>query len=1584
MAIDFTGISNENDFFTHHYLTVILESDLKDLFRQWREQEDADGTKPPFEQLLALSGRYFSFRNILAKANAEDHQDLCQEFQAKLLAALGYEFHPMQRDLATDGAISILAEVTRSSGAPELWVVEALDLTGEDQDPLILTPDASQFDEDMSEEFLATPYEELLARQIFTRAEPPRFVLLLSDTQLILIDRAKWSRKRIIRFDLSEIFSRRERSTFQVMAALLHRASLCPDDGVSLLDTLDENSHKHAFGVSEDLKYALRQSIELLGNEAVRYMREESKTGVFNQPELAEQLSMECLRYMYRMLFLFYIEARPELGYIPTKSEAYRSGYSLESLRDLEMVPLTTDESRNGTFLHESLELLFAMLWEGFPPEGSAKPLTMETSRIHTFDIPALKSHLFDPERTSLLRKVRFRNHVLQKVIELMSLSRSGSGRNTQRGRISYAQLGINQLGAVYEALLSYKGFFAKTDLYEVKKAGEQPTELDTAYFVPADDLPKYSDDEKVFNPDGTLRLYPKGTFIYRLAGRDRQNSASYYTPEVLTKCLVKYALKELLQDKTANDILKLTVCEPAMGSAAFLNEAVNQLAEEYLARKQAELGEQLSMEEYGQALQRVKMYLADNNVFGVDLNPVAVELAEVSLWLNTIHKGGLVPWFGNQLFCGNSLIGARRQVFKTQSLQPKPALGSWLDQTPDRVTPGASRPAGTVYHFLLPDSGMANYADKNVKAIAPEQFERCKAWRKELCKPFSKAQIQQLEKLSVAIDALWEQTIAKQRELRARTRDTIAIYGQPQPIEVRTSTVQNKDRILAMEHLAQGVKHSTPYKRLKLAMDYWCSLWFWPLSHADKLPSKDEFLFELSLILEGEVFETKTDTDGQVFLPGLKPKKPQEMLTLPFDRRLGLVDVDALCDRFERLRLVRELGERYRFLHWELEFADVFADRGGFDLMLGNPPWLKVEWNEGGLMGDYEPEFVLRGFSATKLAQIRKQVLSKYNLRPAYLAEFESSEGTQNFLNAVQNYPLLKGIQTNLFKCFLPQAWMWGSSKGVAGFLHPEGIYDDPKGGILRQELFPKLRGHFQFHNELKLFEDVHHATMFSINIYGPIQSISFTNIANLFAPKTIDICFEHDGHGPVPGIKNDENKWNTAGHSSRIVHITEDQLALFAKLYDAEGTPAQAARLPALHSQELLAVLDKFAAQPKRLGDLSGQYLSLEMWHETNAQNDGTIRRDTRFPDAAEEWILSGPHFFVGTPFYKTPRTECTQNSHYDILDLTTLPDDYLPRTNYVPACDEDEYLKRTPKVPWDGRPVTEFYRFVNREMLSQSGERTLITSIYPKLCGHIHTVYSTVFKNINNLCLIFSISLSIPLDFYVKSTGMGHANQNLISQFPYLDSSLITKASQRGVHLVALTEHYSKLWNECFISSYSQERWAKSDPRLDNGFFQNLTSTWNRNCALRTDYARRQALVEIDVLVSQALGLTLQELQTIYRVQFPVLRQNESDTWYDATGRIVFTCSKGLTGVGLPRKAQNGDTAYGIRTETRSETGIALGWEDIKDLKSGTVTKTYMDDTLPGGPVERTVEYVAPFDKCDREEDYATVWKFFENFI
>ena len=116
-----------------------------------------------------------------------------------------------------------------------------------------------------------------------------------------------------------------------------------------------------------------------------------------------------------------------------------------------------------------------------------------------------VKTHLFDPESTPMLSKVRFRNETLQRVIQLMSLSREGAGR---RGRISYAQLGINQLGAVYEALLSYSGFFAQEDLYEVKKAGEpNPDPLEAAYFVPKSDIEKYEQDEIVYDAQRTACL---------------------------------------------------------------------------------------------------------------------------------------------------------------------------------------------------------------------------------------------------------------------------------------------------------------------------------------------------------------------------------------------------------------------------------------------------------------------------------------------------------------------------------------------------------------------------------------------------------------------------------------------------------------------------------------------------------------------------------------------------------------------------------------------------------------------------------------------------------------------------------------------------------------------------------------------------------------------------------------------------------------------------------------------------------------------------------------------------------------------
>ena len=1292
-AAAFTGIHNENEFYSHHYLSEIFGGDIRATVDRWRESAEAEGGRTPYAALRALAGDYVRFRRDFDRERRGGQRlTLQRDWFRQLLPALGYEWNPANHPLDDGDEVPVLCAAGGKAGAPALLALGAYDAEAEGEDPLALKPHPLQFHGEAPppEALLRETWNDVITRRVFGQDHPPRWLLVLSFSRILLIERGKWTHNRLLRFDLDEILGRREDATLKAAAALLHRDCLLPRDGQSLLDSLDDNSHKHAFAVSEDLKYALRESIELIGNEAIRYLREVLKDKLYDRPDdaLAGQLGLECLRYMYRLLFLFYIEARPDLGYAPMDSETYRKGYSLEHLRDLELVRLTSEESPDGYYLHHAVQTLFGLIRDGFDGarRGGAVDLlaTAEGTHLqHGFRIRALDSALFRAGSTPLLDRVKLRNRVLQQVIRLMSLTRPAKGRRGRRGRISYAQLGINQLGAVYEALLSYRGFFAEEDLYEVKKAGEPDDPLKSAWFVPARDLDDYKEDERVYDRDEEgrrkLRVHPRGRFIYRLAGRDRQKTASYYTPESLTRCVVKYALRELIPDDLPADrILDLTVCEPAMGSAAFLNEAVNQLAEKYLERKQRELGKRIPHAEYADELQQVKHYIADRNVYGVDLNPVARELAEVSLWLNCIHRGGHVPWFGYQLVCGNSLVGARRQVFQVTMLGKQNRKSElWFNHAPERVAPPANprprrsdtdashmrdaaptrapkRSAGTVYHFLLPDPGMASYADRAAKALEPQCFERITGWRKHFFKPFTEDEIAELEALSDRVDALWALHAEQLAHDHRETEDALPVWGRRLSADARHTTNTWKDRIRAQGVFSQDTRTASPYRRLKLVMDYWCALWFWPIREAHELPDRHEFLTDVSLVLTGSVYQPDVGPGQTADLFGAEYADHAEDLANRITDEVGMLDPGKLFAQRPRLKFVDDLAQRHRFHHWELAFADLFygerADgsmRGGFDLVLGNPPWIKVAWEEAGVLGDYNPHFALRRLSAKQLTDLRAGVFDRRPaVRDAWLDELEQADATQAFLNACQNYPLLLGQQTNLYKCFLPQAWLIGSERAAAGFLHPEGVYDDPKGGTFREALYPRLRAHFQFQNERKLFAEVDHHTLFSVNVYGSARPVpSFGHVANLFAPATVDACLDHDGRGSIPGIKDDDNEWSTTGHADRVVQIDRRALDSFVRLYDAPGTPTGHARLPALHAGTQLAVLGKLAAHPRRLADLEDALHVTAHWHETMSQREGTIRRETRFPKTPAEMILSGPHFFVGNLHNKTPRRECTQ---------------------------------------------------------------------------------------------------------------------------------------------------------------------------------------------------------------------------------------------------------------------------------------------------------------------------------------------------
>lgn len=281
--------------------------------------------------------------------------------------------------------------------------------------------------------------------------------------------------------------------------------------------------------------------------------------------------------------------------------------------------------------------------------------------------------------------------------------------------------------------------------------------------------------------------------------------------------------------------------------------------------------------------------------------------------------------------------------------------------------------------------------------------------------------------------------------------------------------------------------------------------------------------------------------------------------------------------------------------------------------------------------------------------------------------------------------------------------------------------------------------------------------------------------------------------------------------------------------------------------------------------------------------------------------------------------------------------------------------------------------------RGMLAQGGERTLVACICPPGPAHINGAQSVAFQSLDRLLFLAAFSSSIVADFFVKSTG--RSNLHLMwTQFPLFD--LPPSAIVRVLVLNCITKHFASLWTDAWRAEFSMDDWTRVDFRLDSSLFRRVKSEWSRECSVRSDYSRRQALVEIDVLVSRALGLTLDELQTIYRVQFPVMRQYERDTWYDARGRIVFTNSKGLVGVGLPRKASRNDRECTIQYPDGRTVSRRVGWEDVRDVPEGTrIRRPVLDDTMPGGPVERVVEYVAPFATADREQDYAVAWAEFE---
>ncbi len=1560
-------IDNVGEYFSSNYFDEDFARKV-----QAKAGFDAEALKTLQQRINALKAPYFQFKQTLLddRLRIRDRVNAGHAYHTRVLQALGYDAqHTGYADLFAldERHVLPIRHILHRGDQPHLMVLE--------MQPMVKVSDEEEPDGLFEQAYTVEREDELPVREqryhrhhwqdVFTVPEGvalspaiinkavselflldehrrPRFILLCAGNKYFLLEQDKWFRGSYLEFDLEELFAEAaaERAVYSVFYLLLSRDFLAPDAEQVLMEQLEEDSHKSAFEVTKDLKEGVVNAVEQLANEAVWYWRSQGQS--LDEVD-ASRLKDDCLTMVYRLLFLFYAESRGDLDLLPVNDEVYDHGYSLEMLRDLEQVPLNTATSSDGYFFQESLTRLFALLRAGHNEQAADTP---------SFRMRHLDSPLFDDAALTYLGQVRVRNVIWQGVIRELSLSKRTRGRN--RGRISYANLGINQLGSVYESLLAFQGYFASEDQIEVHKAktasqsSADVVAKEGSFLVPRSRIGDFKDKEVYREPNGELRIIPKGTFVYRLSGRERAKSASFYTPEVLTVTTVKYTLKPILErlqngEIQAEELLRMKILEPAMGAAAFHNEAINQLAEAYLSARQQELKRRVAPDQYREELQKVKAYIALHNVYGVDLNPTAVELGKLSLWLNVIHRDMETPFFAHRLGVGNAVVGAWLRGYPESAYRKATGkkAGKWWETAPKPFAftkNGIKRKEGEVYHFLLPDSGMAAAADhKDMKGRYPSETQRMREWRKAFTAPLDAEETRIVQRLSTAIDALLLEHADEQIRLLAQTGNAIHLFGMDTP-ELALHTYAEKERL----YRQQREREHTPYFKLKMVLDYWCALWYWAPEAAAELPSRRTWWTDIANILGMEF--TAAGQSAAAVLDQMADAAPATEL---FNHR--------------RLQQVRSASTTYRFFHPQLEFIEVFKERGGFDVIVGNPPWVVIEFDEAGVVSDTFPEVILNNFSASQTSgKVKALIEASAKLALQYFEELLWAESTKAFLGAVQNFPLTKIGKSDLYKSILENTFAMVAPKGFVGLIHPEGIYDFPNGQNLREAVYQRLRYHFQFKNELSVFSEVHHEKIFGVHIYaGSVSGIHFMSMNNLFHPSTIDGSFVHDGFGVCGGYKVFSEQagrmvWNTQPHRDRIIEVTERELSIMAAIFEDDPTPGTA-KLVSIHSIQILSALEKLARFKGRVGDVD--CIITDGWNESTARINNIIRRETCLPNlSAYELIYSGPHFFVGNPLYKTPRSECTLNSHYDNLDLLTLPEDYVPRTNYVPDEDIATFCNRIhcldPKSPW-----VETYRVGYAEMLSIPGERTLQPFILQPKSSHLGTCRSVLFDDVERALELAGASASVVYDFYIKSKGRGHLKRSDVEALPFgIPRPYVELIIQNTLLLNSLTSGYADLWQRCFNEKIQRKIWSIQDSRLPDCAC--LSNEWTWDTPLRNDFARRWALIEIDVLTAMALGLTLEELVLIYNVQFPVLQQNEADTWYDANGRIVFTCSKGLPGVGLDRKE----------------------WEAVRDLPAGQTHSHIIDASRSELYAGTTRTYVAPFERRDRATDYATAWAHF----
>ena len=445
-------------------------------------------------------------------------------------------------------------------------------------------------------------------------------------------------------------------------------------------------ARQHSLKVGEDLGKQVQDAVKILLNAVISHPENQNCRNEIleNLPQLYE----EALRFLYRLLFILYAEAR---GLLPLDLPVYRDGYSL-----MRWTKWAFDNRQQLTdhqnFLEQTISALFRLLWEGADLGTYGK-------------IPAYKGNLFSPIATPLLNKIRIGDKVIAEILTRLAYRQTPQGWK----RVSYRNLAVEHIGSVYETLLEFHPAVATEPVWEVQINGRtevlNKTQLrEVLQRRPCLDLDKLSNEPnlaqipqpspKTSRSQESVRIIRKlneGEVFLR-AGFKRKQTGTYFTHPALVNFLVRKTLEPLTENKTPEELLQLKIVDPAMGSGHFLVGACRFLSQSLLSgykhrfseiqRQNPDLPESelLSLAQIPPQVARVwndeekalaacKLLVASHCLYGVDKNPLAVDLAKVTLWIETAAADQPLTFLDHRFKVGDSLLGIPLERFLPSGL---------------------------------------------------------------------------------------------------------------------------------------------------------------------------------------------------------------------------------------------------------------------------------------------------------------------------------------------------------------------------------------------------------------------------------------------------------------------------------------------------------------------------------------------------------------------------------------------------------------------------------------------------------------------------------------------------------------------------------------------------------------------------------------------------------------------------------------------------------------------------------------------------------------------------------------------------